>query len=378
MTTKWRVAVLLVLAAGRILYAADEPNSAADYLEIPLISSSARVLFREDFRQMTEIIAKSDTVSDHESAKFALPYSSENAMVLWNLSYGYFYPVTDWLYIPLYGALTAGYGYGPAGYSEFSLLAGTGLTLDFEYVTLGMGVDFSIDSNTLEDGNYSLMDDFPKYVKPGFGLYPVFNTGKYPFLRYLERIMGEFTVKETESPDAMFETLAWASKLVFRYLFGIPVFDLYTKSGKNDFFPEYDLSETYMGFKSFTYGGVIGTKTFSVEVNYTMITGALRMGKDAAITESQEKMIQYPFGLNGFPSLTLHWRPDFDDSYWYLRLSTAQGMFFLSEDDIKKYPVIPTLGLVGPSFDFFGGRKSVIFISLTIPFAATMAVQMYL
>jgi hypothetical protein len=89
-------------------------------------------------------------------------------------------------------------------------------------------------------------------------------------------------------------------------------------------------------------------------------------------------MIHYPFGLNGFPSLTLHWRPDFQESYWYLRLSTAQGMFFMSEDDMKKYPVIPTFGLVLPSFDFFGGRKSVVLCSLTIPFAATMALQMYL
>ncbi|MDR2434357.1 MAG: hypothetical protein LBD47_07295 [Treponema sp.] len=58
MAIKWRIAAFLVLAAGRILYAADESKPAADYLEIPLISSNAGVLFREDFRRMTEIIAK--------------------------------------------------------------------------------------------------------------------------------------------------------------------------------------------------------------------------------------------------------------------------------------------------------------------------------
>jgi hypothetical protein len=371
--------VFLILASGSgQAFCADVQKSATARLEIPLISSSSKILFKEDFRRITEIIAKSDKVSGHEASRFAMPYSSNTSLVLWNLSHGYFQPLEDWLYVPLYGAFAGGYGYEPVGYENISLLVGTGFVLDFEYITLGMGLDFSLESNTFLDGNYDLIDDFPKYIKPGFGLYPVFNTGKYPFLYFLERITSELTVKEAESPDAMFETLAWASKLVFRYLFGIPVFDLYVKSGKNDFFPEYDLSETYTGFKSLTYGGIIGTETFSVEVNYTMIAGAFLMGKDAAITESQNKMIHYPFELNGFPSLTLHWRSDSQEKYWYLRFSTAQGMFFLSEDDIKKFPVIPTFGLAFPSFEYFGGRRSIFLSSITVPFAATIALQMYL
>jgi hypothetical protein len=191
--------------------------------------------------------------------------------------------------------------------------------------------------------------------------------------------MGEFTVKEIGSPDSMFETIAWASKLVFKDLFGIPVFDLYAKSGKNDFFPEYDLSESYTGFRTHTYGGVLGTNIFSVEFNYTMITGAFLMGKNVSITDNQKKVIHYPFGLNGLPSLTLHYRPSFQEAYYYLRLSTAQGMFFLSEENNKKYPIIPTFGLAFPSFEYFGGRgRTIVLASITIPFAATMALQMYL
>jgi hypothetical protein len=109
-----------------------------------------------------------------------------------------------------------------------------------------------------------------------------------------------------------------------------------------------------------------------------MITGAILRGEDSAITDSQKKILHYPFGLNGFPSLTLHWRPDFLESYWYLRLSTAQGMFLLSENDIKKYPVIPTLGIAFPTFEFFGGRKSVLLGSFSVPFVATMSLEMYL
>jgi hypothetical protein len=370
------LSVLLVLISRQPL-CADEREPVEDHLKIPLISSSSRVLFREDFRRITEIIAKTDDMSVHEVARLAMPYSDKNALVLWNLSYGIFFPLADWLYLPLYGGLTAGYAHGAAAFSNTSLLLGSGFLLDFEYLALGMSVDASYDS----DSNYALVSDFPKYLKPGFGLYPVLNTGKFPFLRYLEKIAGEFSVSErkTESPDAMFENLAWASKLVFNYLFKIPVFDLYVKSGKNDFFPEYDLSENYTGFKSLTYGGIIGTKTLSVEVNYTMITGAVLRGKDSVITDSQKKILHYPFGLNGFPSLTLHWHPDFlKSSYWYLRLSTAQGMFLLSEDDIKKYPVIPTLGLALPTFEFFGGRKSVLLGSFSMPFVATVALEMYL
>jgi hypothetical protein len=363
-----KVGIILVLSILCVGIFADE--SAAARTEIPLISSSSKVLFNEDFRRMTELIAKSDEVSGHETARFAMPYSSKNSLVLWNLSYGYFFPLTDWLYLPLYGSLAAGYGYGPAGYGSNSLTAGTGFVFDFEYVAIGTSVDFSLDLNT------AILDDIQKYIKPGFGLYPVFNTGKFPSLSILEKIAGEFTVTDTESPDAVFESAAWATKLVFRYLFNIPVFEPYVKSGKNDFFPEYDLSETYTGFKSLTYGCTIGTETLSIEVNYTTITGAFLMGKDAAIADDQKKMIHYPFGLNGFPALTIHWRPD--ETYWYLRLSTIQGMLFLSEDEIKKYPVIPTLGVALPSFDFFGGKEAVLLGSFTIPFVATMALQMYL
>jgi hypothetical protein len=353
---------------------ADESESATDYLEIPLVSSSSRVLFREDFRKITEIIAKSDDVSTHETARIAMPYSSENSLVLWNLSYGSFYPLADWLYLPLYGGLTAGYAYGgTADFSTTTLSLGSGFVLDFYYLTLGMGVNFTYDSNK---GTPLLDSDFLELFKPSYVLYPVLNTGKFPFLEYVEAIAGEFSIGKTESPDALFENFAWATKLVFKYLFEIPVFDLYVKSGKNDFFPEYDLSENYTGFDSITYGGIIGTETFSVEGSYTMITGTIQKGDDSAITDNRKRTIHYPFGLNGFPSLTLHWRPG--ESYWYLRLSTAQGIFFLSEDDFKKYPVIPTIGIVLPSFDFFGGRKSVLMGSFSIPFIATLAVQMYL
>jgi hypothetical protein len=327
---------LFVLVAGQLLCA----DESTDHLKIPLISSSSKVLFREDFRRITEIIAKSDDASSRETARLAMPYSDKHSLVLWNFTYGYFYPFADWLYLPMYGGLTMGYGLGEGAdaFSNISMLLGSGLLFDFEYLTLGISLDFSYDSNS----GYALVSDFPKYLEPGFGLYPVLNTGNYPFLRYLEKITGEFSVKATESPDAIFESLAWASKLVFNYLFKIPVFDLYVKSGKNDFFPEYDLSENYTGFKSLTYGCIIGTETFSVEGNYTMITGTMVQGKYPTVTDSQEKMIHYPFGLNGFPSLTFHWYPGFQDSYWYLRLSTAQAMLLLSEDDVKKYPVIPT------------------------------------
>jgi hypothetical protein len=369
------LSVLLVLVSRQPL-CADEGDPVTDHLKIPLISSSSRILFGEDFRRITEIIAKSDDVSSHETARVAMPYSDKHSLVLWNLTYGKFYPLADWLYFPLYGGLAAGYAHGTAAFDNTSLLLGSGFLFNFEYLALGISVDISYDSGS----NYALISDFPKYLKPGFGLYPVFNTGKFPFLRYLEKIAGEFSIsgKDTESPDAIFENLAWVSKLVFNYLFKIPVFDLYVKSGKNDFFPEYDLSENYTGFKSLTYGGIIGTKTFSVEANYTMITGTIHRGKDPTSTDGQGKIIHYPFGLNGFPSLTLHWHPRFKESYWYLRFSTAQGMFLLSEDDIKKYPVIPTLGIASPTFEFFRGRKSVLLCSFSVPFVATMALEMYL
>jgi hypothetical protein len=362
----------MALVAGQAAYS-DETLP----LEIPLISTSANVLFREDFRRITSIIAKSDVVSGHQAGRFAIPYSGKTALVLWNLSYGYFYPLADWLYVPLYGAFVMGYGYEPVDVYNYSLLAGTGFVLNFDIAALGVGLDYSTNSIIMGNGGYAIASDFPEYIKMGFALYPEIKTENYPVLGvFLKSIIGEFTVKETGSSDTIFENIAWVSRLVFKDILRIPVFDLYAKSGKNDFFPEYDMSESYTGFNTYTYGGVVGTETLTLEANYSLVTGSYIMGRDSTITESQKKKIHYPFGLNGFPSLTMHWRPD-EELYFYLRLSTAQGMFFLSEEDNEKYPVIPTVGVACYTFEYFRGNKAVLLFSFTIPFAATMAVQMY-
>jgi len=369
---KKRMAVLLVLMLFQVLCNAPRmyPQEQAR-LEIPLMSSSARVLFREDFGRMTEIIADSDVVSEHAIWRFAIPYSDVSAIPILNLSYGYFFPYTDWLYIPLYGAVTL---FG-SGASILTLLAGTGLVLDFNYLTLGAGLEFSFDDKSDVPDNlndYYIGEAIFKYGKWGFALYPVLNTRAYPFLSYLDMIVGELTVKDTESPSAMFETLAWMSRFVFKYLFGIPVFDLYAKSGKNDFFPEYDMSELYTGFRSYTYGGVIGTETFSVEVSYTMITGAFIREKDVSLSDVLNKEIEYPFKLNGFPALVLHYRPD-EDVYLYLRLSTTPKLFFFLEDNFKYYPVVPTLGFAYR----FEGKKSAALFSYTLPNIVSVAWQVY-
>ena len=369
---KGRILILLALIFVQVL--CDAPLACAQEqsrLEIPLMSSSAKVLFREDFRRMTEIIAETYDVSSHETLRLAVPYYGESAIPILNLSYGYFMPLADWLYIPLYGAVTI---FG-SGQSILTLLAGTGFVLDFCYLTLGAALDFSYDSTDVPTDldHYNIGEAIIKYRKHGFSLYPVLNTREYPFLNYLDMIVGELIVKDTESPSAMFETFAWMSRLVFKYLFGIPVFDLYAKSGKNDFFPEYDMSELYTGFKSYTYGGVIGTETFSVEVSYTMITGAFIREKDVSITDVQNKEIEYPFGLNGFPALVLHYRPG-EDWYWYLRLSTTPNLFFFLEDNFKKYPVVPTLGFAHA----FAGKKSSALLSFTLPNIASVAWQIYM
>lgn len=313
--------------------------------ELPLLTTRANRLAASDFSNLMLYVSEypnDDLYALNLGISFLGPFelSSQGA-------FSYIFNINDWFSVPLFIAGVA-YDYiGPEPKS--SLFTGSGIIIKNKYFKLGLTGGYLSDSNTQKtfDG----------------GIFPVFNTSEYPLLSsFLEKIYGYFYSSEEQVSDTRIDNLNYLLNISFKQFLGLSILELYTRSGYNDFRPEYDLSNTAVGIKNDNshvfgtnigveeriyrtnvYGLRIGGSRFMADLNYLIIED-LKVPLYAPWGEIMEyKDYEYPISLlEGFPSVTLNfYTPDYlENSMFFVRFNTLNHTFK------SEFPYIPDLGIV--------------------------------
>ena len=344
-----------------------------DLLNFPLITLQANNMVKSDFYSLMSYLSE-DPNEDFGSFSASGSFMGPVALSV-GISYLKFKSINDWFSLPFFGS-------GSISGVGNSAFGGTGIILKNRFLKIGLmgGLYYNNFSKYDNDSKVFYNDD----TKYDFGLFPVLNTKEYPILSFLEKIDGFLYSDEKEVTDARIQTLNYLLNISFKPIFGLSVLEIYTRKNKNDFMYGFDLSnikmrilntsywesaqkanplgsryEVHTGsdpdaniFKTTIYGLRIGKEHFVVDLNYLTIDDGLKVYIDDI---QGYKDYDFPFGLNGFPSVVLNFiTEDNDDglSGWYMRFSTLTYLGM---------PYIPEIGIT------FRSNKNSYFISWTAP-----------
>ena len=325
--------------------------------ELPLLTTRADNMIRNDFSGLMMYVTKypnNDLYAINMGTSLFGPFELQS-----QASFPYIKNINNWISVPFFIAGTASDYMSPN--PQGSLFAGSGIIIKNRFFYLGLTGGLLLDEST------------PKVFD--FGIFPIFNTAEYPILgSFLEKFYGYFFSSEPEISDTRIDNLNYLLNISFKRILGLSVLELYTRSGYNDFRPEYDLSnmsvsisewggmiggkhifEVYTGidssiYRTNVYGLRIGGERFMVDLNYLKIEGLKSPIYDSYELEVWNNYVtigykdyEYPFSwLDGFPSVTLNfYMPNYlENSKFFVRFNTLQSANTLA------LPYIPDVGVV--------------------------------
>jgi len=342
-------------------------------LKVPLVTLDASNMIKKDFEMAMSELSE---YADNDFGSIVLGSGLLFGLPQWsgNLSGLYIKNITRWFSLPLFAG-AAGNLIGDNGENELTLFGGGGIIIKNRFFYLGLiggARGFFTSAYEKERGENN-------YAKFEYGIYPILNTEEYPILSYFLKEITAFLIpNESDSRVGKFDVLNYGLQFVFKGLFRLPVFDLYTISGHNNFMPEFDFSTSNMyieptdffehniggnafrygtGYfgtseskihKTFIYGLRVGSNRFVVDLNYLIIDelNALeQINSYIGVGRNDIERIygdyDYPYGLNGFPSVTFNYTDD--DARFYVRFSTLNN---------TGIPFVPDIGVAFKNIGF--------------------------
>ena len=330
--------------------------SFAEELNVPLITDNAGNLIKSDFEiQMTNL--PEDYLDNiHDILTFGIGHFHDG---LWSFMTGgiHFARLTDWIYLPLFFGFA---GNEASNFGHATFYIGGGILIRNQYFSLGLiGGLFGTYAFT-EDTYFILFGNDYKF-NFDYGIYPSLNTSEYPFFRYLETIKGYLVPNDPAAEIDDFMYFGYGLEFIFKYLLGLPIFDLYTDSGINKFMFGYDFSSFPMVLKpSGKAGG--NTLEYGNSVNnigniYRTVSYGIRIGFGDYIIGHHTFDINYlmlddsfeydyPYKLSGFPSITYSIIGYADGGSYFHDEIISYGLFTrFSTINFSGIPFVPDVGI---------------------------------
>jgi len=284
-----------------------------------------------------------------------------------NGSYMIFKNINGLLSIPLFVG-------GAVGMQGRSVSAGSGIIVKNQFFLLGIMAGLYTGMITSETGA-ARWERGTTTTKIDFGLFPVIDMEKYPFFNlFLKSIDGFVYSNEPEVKDIKISTINYLLNISLKRFLRLSVLDLYMRNGANDFMYGYDLSNytvvienlanrprsntfsqvaydlggnqfSISGaydakiYKTTRYGLRVGGDFFMMDLSYLTINDNL-VAYDPTINDVVD--YKYPFGLNGFPSVTFNFsyerKKGWFDGDLFFRFSTLNqiGISFVPEIGITQ------------------------------------------
>jgi len=331
-------------------------------VDVPLITDNASNMIKSDFEIQMSNLPENYLENIHDILTFGIGHFQGG---LWSFMVGgiHFARLTDWLYLPLFFGLATN---DASSYGYASFYGGGGILIRNKYFSLGL-IGGLLGTYAITDDSYLIFfgDDY-KY-NFDYGIYPSLNTGEFPFLHYLERIQGILFPNDPDNKidnskqENKYKYFGYALEFLFKRLFGLPIFDLYTDSGINKFMFGYDFSSFPMVLEpSGNAGG--NTLKYGSSINgigniYNTVSYGLRIGFGDSIKGHHIFDINYlilddsfeydyPYKLNGFPSLTYS-IIGYADGGSYFHGETITYALFLrfSTINFSGLPYVPDIGM---------------------------------
>jgi hypothetical protein len=325
-------------------------------VDVPLITDNAGNMIKSDFEIQMANLPENDLENIHDILTFGIGHFHDG---LWSFMLGgiHFARFTDWLYLPLFFGLAAN---DASSYGYASFYGGGGILIRNQYFSLGL-IGGLHGTYAITDNSYLVFfgDDY-KY-NFDYGIYPSLNTGEYPFLRYLETIQGYLVPNDPAAEIDSFKYFGYGLEFIFKRLFGLPIFDLYTDSGINKFMFGYDFSSFPMvlkpsgkaGGNTLEYGSSInnigniyGTVSYGMRIGFGDSTRGHHIFDINYLMLDDVFEYDYPYKLNGFPSLT-YTIIGYADGGNYFHGETITGALFMrfSTINFSGLPYVPDVGM---------------------------------
>lgn len=326
-------------------------------VDVPLITDNAGNMIKRDFENTMSNLPENHLDNIHDIFTFGIGHFHNG---LWGFMSGgiHFARLADSLYLPLFFGLATN---DASDYGYASFYGGGGILIRNQYFNLGL-IGGLLGTYAITDDSYLVFfgDDY-KY-NFDYGIYPSLNTSKYPFLRYLETIRGYLVPNDPAAEIDSIKYFGYGLEFIFKGLLGLPIFDLYTDSGINKFMFGYDFSSFPMvlestgkaGGNTLSYGSSINNiGSIYRTVSYGMRIGFWDLTKTGHhIFDINYLMLNdtfgydYPYNLNGFPSLT-YTIIGYNDGGAYFHGETITYALFtrFSTINFSGLPYIPDLGM---------------------------------
>ena len=323
------------------------------FSQVPLVTMQIDNQIKENFH-LSMLYLSENTDTTFVAGGGDTSYFGPLGAYLFNISALQFRNINGIFSLPLFagGALALhadSYGYSVSG--------GSGIIFKSPYFMLGAMAGVYVDGRYYVQGFDDGRDNNPRTIRPTFGLFPLFNTAKYPLLSYfLKKIDGFVYSNEPEINDTRIETLNYLLNISFRRFFALSVLELYTRNGINDVMIGYDLSNFSMEIENKSLNNIGNTFTVTDSPDargYKTIGYGLRIGGERLVADLNYLTIEnlgdykYPFGFNGFPSVTFNY--SFEDtnklSVWSEFIKWSGFFLRFSTLNLSGKPYIPDIGV---------------------------------